>query len=291
LIAGASRIVSLLDGVPGGVIPSRPAAPAIQHQRSVWRTLRLTPLRAGIAASLMIAAASVFASRHEKTGMTVHIDTAALPQVAARVAPVVPAPAPVRPPAAKPVSRRVAEVAKDSRSQGAVAEKSVAVATAQPDSQTVRDKVQNSAQAPAASATEPSVAASRSVASADANISAGVSGQRKAMAPMALSQVVTTGLVETRGALSEFCYEIVRDSTVKGDVMAERFALDAGGVVREQRADSMMVRGSWLRGADGTITIRFSGVRPTMVLTNSGQLLNSNGERIAARVTRIACRR
>src|SRR5262245_51465800 len=62
LIAGASRIVSALDIVPGGVLPkTTPVAPT--PGKSLWRSLHLTPFRAALAASLMIAVASVFVVR------------------------------------------------------------------------------------------------------------------------------------------------------------------------------------------------------------------------------------
>lgn len=63
LIAGASRIVSALDVVPGGVIP-KPGAAA--PTRSAWRALRLSPLRAALAATLMIAAASLLVVRADR---------------------------------------------------------------------------------------------------------------------------------------------------------------------------------------------------------------------------------
>jgi Putative zinc-finger len=61
MIAGAARIVSALDDVPAGVIPKQQPATA---SRSLWRTLHLTPLRAALAASLMVAAASLAVIRH-----------------------------------------------------------------------------------------------------------------------------------------------------------------------------------------------------------------------------------
>src|SRR5262245_55056934 len=60
LIAGASRIVSALDMVPGGVLPDSSTAVAAPP-RSLWRSLHLTPFRAALAASLMVAVGSVFA--------------------------------------------------------------------------------------------------------------------------------------------------------------------------------------------------------------------------------------
>lgn len=68
MIAGASRIISTLDNVPGSVIPAkRPVAPA-KANANLWRSLRLTPFRAGLAATLMIAAASMFAVRRGTIG-------------------------------------------------------------------------------------------------------------------------------------------------------------------------------------------------------------------------------
>jgi len=61
MIAGVARIVSALDDVPGGVVPKRRAA---SERRSMWRTLRLTPLRAGLAASFLVAAAGLEVIRH-----------------------------------------------------------------------------------------------------------------------------------------------------------------------------------------------------------------------------------
>jgi hypothetical protein len=61
VIAGVARIVSALDDVPGGVVPQRRPA---SERRSMWRTLRLTPLRAALAATLLVAAAGLEVIRH-----------------------------------------------------------------------------------------------------------------------------------------------------------------------------------------------------------------------------------
>ncbi|HEY9226599.1 MAG TPA: zf-HC2 domain-containing protein, partial [Gemmatimonadaceae bacterium] len=65
LIAGASRIVSALDVVPSGVIP-KPSTSNVRTGGSVWRTLHLTPFRAALAASVMVAVASMFAVRGDR---------------------------------------------------------------------------------------------------------------------------------------------------------------------------------------------------------------------------------
>jgi len=86
VIAGAARIVSALDDVPGGVIPARQPHTST---RSLWRTLRLTPFRAALAASLMVAVASLLVVRNAPEAKP---DTAT-----ASAAPAVASPAPTRP--------------------------------------------------------------------------------------------------------------------------------------------------------------------------------------------------
>ena len=91
MIAGASRIASALDVVPGGVIPKSSRAKA--SSGSLWRSLRLTPSRAALAATLVIAASTVLTLRHDTPDKIV-------PTMAAK------APAPVvsaSPPPAAPV--------------------------------------------------------------------------------------------------------------------------------------------------------------------------------------------
>jgi hypothetical protein len=63
MIAGASRIVSALDVVPGGVIPK--SSRTKSSSGSLWRALRLTPSRAALAATLVIAASTVLTLRHD----------------------------------------------------------------------------------------------------------------------------------------------------------------------------------------------------------------------------------
>lgn len=60
LVAGASRIVLALDVSRGGVMPAPSATPT----RSLWRRLSLTPSRAAIAATILLAVGSVFTLRH-----------------------------------------------------------------------------------------------------------------------------------------------------------------------------------------------------------------------------------
>ncbi|HEY4304205.1 MAG TPA: zf-HC2 domain-containing protein [Gemmatimonadaceae bacterium] len=65
-IAGASRLVSSLDVVRGNAIPaaSAPTRKATSSG-SLWKSLKLTPARAAIAATLLIGVASMFTLRHQ----------------------------------------------------------------------------------------------------------------------------------------------------------------------------------------------------------------------------------
>ena len=60
IIAGSARIVAALDDVPGGVIPGNgPAASG----SSTWRRLRLTPARAALAATILLAVSTTLTLR------------------------------------------------------------------------------------------------------------------------------------------------------------------------------------------------------------------------------------
>jgi putative zinc finger protein len=74
MIAGAARIVSALDIPRGGVLPSAPAAarPAPYAPRpasgaSLWRRLHLTPSRAALAATILVAVSGTLVVRHQRS--------------------------------------------------------------------------------------------------------------------------------------------------------------------------------------------------------------------------------
>jgi hypothetical protein len=81
-IAGASRIISALDVVRGGVIPpSGSGAPArdqlAARRRSIWSTLHLTPARAAIAATVLVAVGSLLSVRGGRSGLDLESRAAA----------------------------------------------------------------------------------------------------------------------------------------------------------------------------------------------------------------------
>jgi hypothetical protein len=71
LVAGASRILSALDGAPRGVIPASMgdvrSIATRKAGRSAWRILRFTPARAAAAALLIVAAGTTLVWRHQRT--------------------------------------------------------------------------------------------------------------------------------------------------------------------------------------------------------------------------------
>ena len=66
MIAGAARIVSALDAVPGGVLPKPAPVVATRRRSFLERTMRVTRARAALAASLLIAAVATLATRHDR---------------------------------------------------------------------------------------------------------------------------------------------------------------------------------------------------------------------------------
>src|SRR5215216_4673407 len=65
MIAAAARIVTALDNVPRGVIPA--SIPIKPKQSSLWRQLRLTPARAALAATVLVAVGSLLTVRRDKS--------------------------------------------------------------------------------------------------------------------------------------------------------------------------------------------------------------------------------
>ena len=153
MIAGASRITSMLDVVPGGVIPMMPAQP-VRKTSSVWTLLRVTPARAALAASLLIAASGVLAVRHDTAtkmvprAIVVQGDSA---NGATRRGPWVDAPvvapaaaATTAPTAAMPASPPTTPAAKMQPVRGATAEKTAAAVVGGPPSLRLSNQVVSS---------------------------------------------------------------------------------------------------------------------------------------------------
>ena len=82
LVAGASRILTALDGVPGGVVPKTTAwggAPSAKRTRSLWTSLHLTPARAAAAAVIVLAAGTALVVHNAPNAARSAIKLANLP--------------------------------------------------------------------------------------------------------------------------------------------------------------------------------------------------------------------
>ena len=82
LVAGASRILTALDGVPGGIVPKTAAAAgasSARRRRSLWATLHLTPARAAAAAVVVLAAGTALVLRNAPNAARTAIKLAAYP--------------------------------------------------------------------------------------------------------------------------------------------------------------------------------------------------------------------
>jgi hypothetical protein len=123
MIAGASRIVSSLDGVPGNVIPrSSGKAPA---RGWLWRSLRMTPGRAAIAATLLLAVGTMLTVQHAPRDKSVNPVASAAPVAAAAPA-IAQEPATTKPSASAPVSGLPSVAMRDAKTTSANAKSKVA---------------------------------------------------------------------------------------------------------------------------------------------------------------------
>lgn len=283
MIAGATRIVSALDVVrSAGVAPRQPVRAAAPG--SVWRSLRFTPTRAALAASLLVAAGALLTIRHDTSDSVLSSPmaaSAAAPNISGAM-PSVPAatsPAPAstsmdsiapraavtrqsmtQPPARASVPNEVAAAKRaDSATARAVsAANAIAGAPAASASTAAMQKVAAAlpvaAPVPATSIT----AASGAVAADVRSVVADAARRRFQAAPMQLQEVVTTGASGARNALDiAGCYQIESDSGAFARLLPNHFALEratsaaAANVVRavtpEGRVDSVVTGSKWVQ--------------------------------------------
>jgi hypothetical protein len=299
LIAGAARIVSALDDVPAGVIPPSRSQTAT---RSLWRTLRLTPFRAALAASLMLAVASMLVVRHAPQSASVdvapvaspapargtvpasvtssldRIDKSAiaaprgLPRVAAptsaarRPAAAAPTPevAPMKTLAQNPAEPKAAAVSDSSKSRADAKDRVGELrASAYPSAQTPMNQAVTAGAAPVANAAN---ATERDVA-------------RREAAPVEPITVVTSA--DDRPIEAPGCYQIVRDSVGALPQIPQRFSLEFAeesgvrqNVVRAVNAagqrDSVLAGVTWRLVPGSTRLVSFvNESRPPVMMLKS----------------------
>ena len=328
MIAGASRIVSSLDVVRGGVIPKQPAsAPA---SRSLWRTLRLTPMRAALAASLMVAAATLLTVRHDGADKIMLPTQTAAPATIEADRPAVSAqkatpsmqnaPSPSAPPAAASQARKLEAAALDATAK----KPSSIVNEARRDVVDARQRSVDStgaaaAQKPAvadvaaAPPAVPSAPAAKAASSASLGKVSGDSSSRNAagagVAPRRLeasTQFREMAAMRWAPALIA-CYRLTPDSASGAASVPARFALDQLGgdttmrVVRavtpDGRVDSVFTGSQWSRSSPNLLIVRFGPTdraQPvTMRLMTEGTAANANLDTRSRTLTviRAECRR
>ena len=317
MIAGASRIVSSLDIVRGGVIPQSKRAPAVAG--SLWRSLRLTPARAALAATVMIAVSTLLTVRHDTVDKVVPVafDTT----VASRSDAPAASPTAVAPAAPNVVGQVGGAPQRASKAEGTASTRNE---VAEPRPRGLERRSASST--PAADATTETNPAARRVAVAPPSAPAPVSGSgaadtarsrlaktffdsaaaanraaagAAASAPRRLGQekatvqlrdVITTSSVQ----LSEppgGCFQITRDSSVKLGSLPERFALVqvradtvqnlVRAVTADGRPDSLIAGASWTQLSPSVINVRFGpAVRaPSLAMRfDAGSALGSANE-------------
>ena len=266
LVAGATRIVSSLDAVRGGVVPEREARPS-PARRSLWTRLHLTPARAALAATLLVAVSSLLAVRHDARDQRRFEMPAARVNAAATDSVVAPAKAP-------------APEAKKSVAPGAVVDQAPSA------------KV--SAESLKAHDVNPATAAPRDLrlraqtlqlsevvtAATAAAAGTGATGATAASEKVALSAAsATTGLAR--------CYAIVPDSVASlFRALPPRFALDPGSdsgthsvrVVTEYgRVDSILTDATWRRTSLNMARVDFPATPPA----HAASLVLAAGRRTA----------
>jgi hypothetical protein len=306
MIAGASRIVSSLDIVPGGVIPK--SSRATKSSGSLWRSLRFTPSRAALAATLVIAVSTVLTLRHDTDTKIVPTmsSNATAPVAAAIPAAAAPAPAKdealVRQQPKAPTPSAVAEHAPLERRALADARTPIAdSARSEPKSKPSADVAAANRAIVQGAAAPPAVSA---VASGGGTIASDVSlnkvrvdsvpsslrrisdsiartsvvatqgfAARKADAARARESVALLSALNTN--LGTGCYQLT-DSAAKDKSLPARFALDldradpSAHIIRavsaDGVADTIIARASWQRSSDNIIDVRFQSVGKVLSL-------------------------
>jgi hypothetical protein len=276
LVAGASRIVSSLDVVRGNVIPKKPAGGA---GKSLWHSLRLTPARAALAATLMIAVSTLLTVRHDTDEkLVLPAPAASSPAAASETTPPAadaksPAPAP------PPVARQSAAGSAPSKPKAADREKERAEPASKP-----KEELKANVVTDATAAAPPVVPAPVSAAgAATANLLD--TSFKKTLVKAAEIDSVRRGQEQFRRApafaaarssnmaLTTTCFQFVEP---QASGVPQRFALQALAQDTSQRVvraidengriDTVITGSNWTRLTPTEVTVRFaSNDQPVIV--------------------------
>jgi hypothetical protein len=305
IIAAAGNIISALDGVRGGVIPT--PKPVMAGQGSLWRRLRLTPGRAALAATLLVAVASLLTVRRvprpgapdlqltpaaQSSRPVVSGSPEMPPREASRV---VAKNDTVERPSATRIAKRQPASLDTERVVNAVTPKAQKVAANAPSrllesaGKTAADRATSSvAAAPSAPDSIRSAGAAGAAASRTATDSRPTNLERRFAPVGPLQQVVVTGLeaagktVKIRPDVGELegCFQLREDSTNSAAAAAAgfppRFALaNASGAVphvvravsAEGRVDTLVPVGTWQRVTTEVVRVQFTSARQQQPVT------------------------
>jgi hypothetical protein len=326
MIAAAANIISSLDHVRGGVIPASTPTPAVAGQHSLWRRLRLTPARAALAATLLVAVASLLTVRRVSEPGAAGVATSEskpLPVTATSGLPV-PSPAPA-PRDSLPVLAKKAAPLRPSPTSMAAAERQAgardstrALNAMSPQPEQTMAKARPALDSAASAATDraaravavapPAASRPANVAGAQASKAADARGDAERQFPRTLQLQEATGRLRSATGELEGCYQVRTDSTSSAlaPEIPPRFALMNTGnapyhgvrsVSPEGRIDSVVPGGSWQRLTAEVVRVQFANAREEQPLTlqltagaRSGQA-SIGGQSANVPVARIECRR
>jgi hypothetical protein len=267
MIAGAARIVSALDIARGVVVPSAPAsrAPRPASGSSLWRRLHLTPSRAALAATILVAVAGTLVVRHQRPLVDAIDQGRPIDSPIVRIAPVVPI-------VAQPAVHR------DSTSAAPPPERRTSIkrSTAMPSSPKASASNGPLTTPLPAPAPAPAAATSATAANVDtmarpvaksaerADFAAMASGARAAARVQRLEAATMTDVPGIVG-----CYQLSPQSADSAfGLLPDRFALERGGansprnIVRsvssDGRIDSVVAGTTWRQAAPNQLSIVFA---------------------------------
>ncbi len=309
LVAGASRIVGALDSVPGGVIPATDVHPVPATKPAIkpalWRSLHLTPLRAALAATLLLATATIFTVRHgavtsPRPERAAEAATAAAPAPMPTVAAAPPAAPPAAAPAA-PSPRVPSRAATDpavvagprpelapaqQRAADQVVALNAAASASRGDSSALKSSRDSSASAPASQSKAAMSAATAAPPAAVASVRSAPAGQQQQ--PMRSARSFLN--IPTFDQRAVGCYRLEADSSLALATDLRRFSLGridstgAPGVraVADGRVDSVIPGAGWRSfGRDSVaLMLPLGAQRATMVFA-----LADEGRSVGGRLT------
>jgi hypothetical protein len=304
IIAGSARIVAALDDVPGGVIPAGGKATPPASGSSAWRRLRLTPGRAALAATILLAVGTTLTLRSSSVPSST--TDSAITATAAKAT----APATVSLPATRAIATDSIKVVGSSSSTASRLQKTSVVAPV-PQTQTVAE------QRAVADAAAPRDTAQRDVAKprgAQEAVAGASAAPPSAVAMTARNNIASAKVLEQRADslrqanAFEGCYRVSADSAngstevprgLPASFTLSRPSSDLRAAQRRAFAastDSSAMRVPWRLLSTNQASVTFAaavgGAQPVSLVLTEGSPVGvaSSGDRTTlVRVVRSPC--